>query len=175
MEKKEKFLLLGLLLVLILVVVVSLFIGGNKDTKSKKLSNDSEVVYKNAQQESEAVKESEKKDFIQIDVNKFIEYLNGESSMIVLVARPTCGYCQIAEPIIQNVAYEYDLNINYLNTDNFSEEDSDKFLNSNEMFKDDFGTPTLMIVSNNSIIDSVGLTDYAHYVDFFTRNSFIKE
>ena len=57
--------------------------------------------------------EAEKGDFIQIDINQYLEMYNGSEKQIILIARPTCHYCQIAEPILQNLVYEYKLNINY--------------------------------------------------------------
>ena len=175
MKEKEKFFIIGIVIMMVVLLFVSCFVGGKKTEMSTKLSNDSDEVYENAQKESTSIKSSEKKDFIQIDVKSFITYLEGSEQKIVLVARPTCQFCQIAEPIIQHVAYKYDLDINYLDTDNFSDDDSDTFFNSNELFQDDFGTPTLLIVKDNDIVDSVGLTDFAHYVDFFKKNGYIKE
>lgn len=174
MKGKEKIFIIVIIVLLVVLFVISFLVGG-KNSFSTTLSNNADEVYNNAQNESKLVNSNEKKDFVQIDVNKFIDYLNESKEQIILVARPTCQYCQIAEPIIQYVAFKYNLDINYLNTDNFSDEDSDRFINSNEMFQGDFGTPTLLIVKENSIVDSEGLTDYAHYVDFFTRNDFIKE
>ena len=46
---------------------------------------------------------------------------------------------------------------------------------SDEFFKEGYGTPILLVVGEGKIIDKVdGLTDSAHYVDFFKRNEFIK-
>ena len=71
----------------------------------------------NAEKESESVKSNEIKELNNINVSDYLEFYAGEESKLVLVARPTCHYCQIAEPILQNIAYKYDLEINYLNTD----------------------------------------------------------
>ena len=100
---------------------------------------------------------------------------NGSEKQIILIARPTCHYCQIAEPILQNLIYEYKLNINYLNTDNFEENDQQTLINSDEKFSNGLGTPTLVVVGEGQIYDNVdGLTDKAHYKEFFKKNGYIK-
>lgn len=176
--KENKKLAIVLIIVIVLLIIVSAGIGGgkSKDNLSSKLSStDADSILSNAQNESSAVKDNEKKDFTQIDVDKYLEYYAGSENKIVLLARPTCHYCQIAEPIIQNIAYKYDIDINYLNTDNFTDDAQKKFINSNETFKEGYGTPYLMIVANNKIVDSVdGVTDAAHYKEFFKKFGYIK-
>lgn len=175
--KENKKLAIILIIVIVLLVIVSACIGGKSksSTPNKSSSTDAETILTNAQNESSAVKDKEKKDFTQINVDKYLEYYAGSENKIVLLARPTCHYCQIAEPIIQNVAYKYDIDINYLNTDNFSDDDQKKFINSDDTFKNGYGTPYLMIVANNKIVDSVdGVTDTNHYEEFFKKNGYIK-
>ncbi len=174
MEKKEIGLIVGTLLVLC-VIIASFTIKPKTNGNSENLSNDMNVIIANAEKESASVTEEEKKEFININVEQYLEYYNGSEKKIVLLARPTCHYCQIAEPIIQKVAKEYDLDIYYLNTDEFTEDDQQTFVNSDEKFKTGFGTPFLMILKDGGITDSVdGLTDYAHYVYLFRKNSIIK-
>ena len=175
--KENKKLAIILIIVIVLLVIVSACIGGKSksSTPNKSSSTDAETILTNAQNESSAVKDKEKKDFTQINVDKYLEYYAGSENKIVLLARPTCHYCQIAEPIIQNIAYKYDIDINYLNTDNFSDDDQKKFINSDDTFKNGYGTPYLMIVANNKIVDSVdGVTDTNHYEEFFKKNGYIK-
>ena len=125
--------------------------------------------------ESKAVKDSETKEFTDINVDKFIEYYKGEDNKIVLLSRPTCAYCQIAEPILKNISYKYNIEINHINTDEMTEEDFTKLSNVNKEFES-FGTPFLVIVSNNKIIDKVsGLTITSSYEKFFKQYKFINK
>ena len=166
-----------LIIVSILLIVLLLLsaLVGTKEKEDQTLSNDPEVVYANAQKESASVDSKEQKEFIGIDINQYLEMYNGTDKKIVLIARPTCHYCEIAEPILKNIAYLNNLDINYLNTDELTEEDSNTLTTSNEYFESGLGTPTLLIVGNSTIIDHVdGLTDKAHYIDFFKKNEFIK-
>ena len=162
---KNNKIIIGIIAVVALLMI-SFFITPKKNNEKQNKENntniteDANTILANAQKESTNIKDSEKKDFINIDVNKYLEYFNGTEKKIILIGRPTCHYCEIAEPILHNVAFEYNLDINYLNIDNFSE---------------GFGTPTLLIVSEGKIHDKVdGLTDKTHYIEFFKLNDFIK-
>lgn len=176
MKNNKILIILGIVLALILIIICSIVGTDSNNTKTDKATEDGQTIVTNAQKESEAVKDDEKKEFTQINVDKYLEYYAGEENKIVLVARPTCHYCQIAEPILQNISFKYNIEINYLNTDEFSDDDQTKFINSDDTFKDGFGTPFLLIVSNDKIVSSVnGLTDEAHYISFFKTNGFINE
>ena len=165
----------GVIGIIILLIVVMICITLDP-SKNKKISNDPEIIMENAEEESEEYSNSkEQKKFTEINIDTYLEYYSGSESKIILIARPTCHYCQIAEPIIHKVAYDYDLDINYLNTDNFQEGDLNKLIGSDDMFSEGFGTPLLLVVKDNKIKDTVdGLTDYAHYEKFFKDNKFIK-
>lgn len=175
-KKKNKIIIsIAVSLLIIVLIIISFNIEDKEQKNTLTLSNDPDTIISNAKKENSSIGENEKKDLIQIDLNKYMEYYNGNEKKIVLLARPTCTYCQIAEPIIQNVSYEYDLEVNYLNTDELTEEETSDLIHSNEFLENNFGTPILLIISNNDIIDKVdGLTDKAHYVEFFKKNNYIK-
>lgn len=159
----------------IVLLVIVLIVGATIKPKEKdNTTTNGADILTNAQIESQNVKEDEQKEFSNINISEYLNMYNGEEKALVLVARPTCGYCQIAEPILHNIAYKYDININYLNTDDFSEEDFSEFENSNEKLKG-FGTPMLLVVNNGNINDTVdGLTDTTHYIEFLKKNEIIK-
>lgn len=142
------------------------------DTNSDNMTN----MVSKAQEESANISEDEKKDFKEIDVDTYLDLYKGDQKSIVLFSRPTCGFCQIAEPILHHVAYKYDLTINHVNTDEMSQDDSNNLSKSNDYFSNDFGTPLLVVVSDGKIVDMVsGLVDTSSYVSFFKDNGFIKE
>lgn len=129
-----------------------------------------------AQQESANVPDDEQKDFNDIDIDEYLDLYDGSEDSIVLFSRPTCGYCQIAEPILHHIAYQYKLTINHVNTDEMSSSDETKLVESDDYFSDGFGTPLLVVVSNGEIVDMVsGLVDTENYVKFFTKHGFIDE
>lgn len=175
--KKKYFGIIGVALVVVLLIVgASIKPKENKDS-GKELSNDTNVIINNAEQESVNASNdpSSLKELNEIRVSQYIEYYNSPDARIILVARPTCHYCQIAEPILRKIAFDYNLEINYVNIDNFEGDDASTFMASNEIFSEGISTPKILIVSNSQIIDQVnGLTDTAHYVEFFKENNFIK-
>lgn len=124
---------------------------------------------------TKSISEDEKKDFNEINVSLFKEIYNGDSNEVVLLSRPTCSYCQIAEPILQNISYKYDFLINHINTDNMSGEEYEELKSLDDRFRS-FGTPLLLVVSNNKIVDEVaGLVSSSDYVKFFKKYKFINE
>lgn len=177
MDKKKGLKIAGIVIGVLIVLVLAFTVGNKeeKTTTTAELSNNPSDILENAKKESAAVTEKDKKEFPQIDVDTYLEYYNGSEEKLILLARPTCGYCQIAEPILQKMAKDYDITIYYLNTDNFTDESQAKFIQSDELFQSGFGTPLLLIVKEGAIVDKVdGLTDTAHYKEFFTGHGYIQ-
>ena len=147
--------------------------NSNSSTTSSSSASD---MTSRAQEESANVPDDEQKDFNDIDIDEYLDLYDGSEDSIVLFSRPTCGYCQIAEPILHHIAYQYKLTINHVNTDEMSSSDEKKLVESDDYFSDGFGTPLLVVVSNGEIVDMVsGLVDTDSYVSFFTDNGFIDE
>lgn len=162
------------------VVVIGCFFATSNITKEGTgvQTGSSDDITARAQQEAASVNDDERKEFTKAeDVDHYLNLYNAtDKKRLVLLASPTCGYCQIAQPILENIAFEYDLKIYYLDSSAFDGEDQSKFISSNEIFAEGFGTPMLLLVSDGKIHDSVdGLVDRAGYVEFFKRNGFISE
>jgi len=121
--------------------------------------------------------------FTDIDINGYLEKMESEEPSIVYVARPGCSWCQKESPIIKKLGGQYNLTINYLNTDPFWDSDANTyteagqmFINSSEKYADGFGTPNTIIVGNGEIIDGeFSYVDEATLKDLFVRNGFINE
>jgi len=166
----------------IIVILVLVIVGGgmflvptdsskNKDTGVSDSNNIEELAI----EESNNILDNEKKTLNEVTLSQYLDLYNGTTDSIVLIARPTCYYCQIAEPIIQNVAYKYDLTINYLNTDNLNEEDQASLIKSDDYFES-FGTPVILIVGDGKIKNKLeGLTISDYYISFFKETGFIVE
>lgn len=147
----------------------------NNDVYSNSNDTSGTDITSQAQAESNSISEDEKGNFVDIDVNTFTNMYNQADKKVVLFSRPTCGYCQIAEPILQNMIYKYNIEINHVNTDEMSEDDFTTLTNTNSIFEE-FGTPLLVVVSNGEVSDSVnGLTNTDGYLEFFKKNGFINE
>lgn len=125
--------------------------------------------------ESEEVVETinlENSGFNKLTMDKYLELIKSEEKSIILVARPTCGYCEKFSPILKEAAEEMKLTINYVNTDEFTNEDWDTFTNSLEyLAKEDWGTPLTIIVQNGKVIaDNNGYVELEDIKTFFKTN-----
>lgn len=148
----------------------------DSSNSTEQTSNDAMDMTTRAQEESANVSDDEKKDFNDIDIDRYLELYDGDENAIVLFSRPTCGYCQIAEPILHHIAYQYDLTINHINTDEMDSDDETNLVQSDDYFSEGFGTPLLLVVSDGKIVDKIsGLVDTDTYVKFFTTNGFIEK
>ena len=75
------------------------------------------------------------------------------------------------EPVVEEVANELGIPVNYLNLTNLSSEESNKLSKSNSYLKkNQWGTPTTLFMVGDKVIDSIG-----QYVDKDTFVSFVKE
>ena len=83
--------------------------------------------------------------------------VNDGSAFIVVIERTGCGYCQKYMPLVEEVAKEKKIAINYLNTDNMSQEEVNKLSTTNKYLKrNDWGTPTTLFMLGDRIVDSIG-------------------
>jgi len=110
-----------------------------------------------------------------INYEKYDNYVNGKENKIIVVSQTGCSYCESAKPVLNALAKENDIEINWLNITELSEEEQTKVVQSLDIFNEDFGTPLIMIVSNKKVVDSIqGYENKDQYVEFFKKNNFIK-
>lgn len=152
----------GVIVTLILVIVfgASYFTSELKECGNK----DSSV---NSQESGESL-------LTNISIDDYLSFKEGTDAAIIYVARPTCTYCQEEEPILNDIVSEYGITVNYLNTDELDDEGQSKLINSDDYFSEGYGTPLLLIVKDNKIVDKIeGLTSKDEIVDFFKEYNFI--
>ncbi len=170
MKNKSDIIFIIVSIFVLVIITISSYYYYNKENKKEK--SDIETDFFNAVlQESKEVKN--KKDFNKINVDQYLELYNGSKDAVVLVGQDGCQYCDVAEPIIQGIMYDNNIEVNYLLTNDFTEETESKFMNSNERLKS-FSTPLLLIVSNGEIKDEVdSLMHTEDYIKFFKDNNII--
>lgn len=170
--KKNNFVIIGVI-ALILLILISFTIGNNGE---KELSRESQNIVDQATKEVERLKVEDKKDLTTITADEYLEYYNGDTPTLILLSKPTCEYCLLAEPILEYIAYRYDLDIKYINIEGISAEDQYKIAESDERYSEGFGTPNLLVVGGGKTIDVVdGLDVLDQYVEFLKKNNFIEE
>ena len=175
LSKREKVLIaIIIILSIALLVCLSELMSKNTSSKSTKTDNDTvettgdESSSTQAIKDSESIKDEEKGDFNNISIDDYLELKKGSEKSIIFIARPTCEYCAIQEPITRYLVYKYGLEINYLNTDEMEADAQNKLTKSSDIFKDGVSTPTTLIVQNDEVVDAViGLMDLEHYTKFF--------
>ena len=141
--------------------------------KVREVNEDS--LYEIAVKDAAEVDDDKRKSPKQISIDDYIDLYNEGEKKIVLLSRPTCGYCQIATPILENIIYETGIEINYINSDELGDDGNAKLVSSSEYFNDGFGTPLLLVIGDGEIKDTVeGLTSKDNYIEFFKKNDFLE-
>ena len=113
---------------------------------------------------------------METSVSDYLDVLQSEDKNIVFIGRPTCSYCVKLKPHLEEIADENNLKIYYVNIDEMSEEDTDKFFSSTDAFdKENLSTPMVLITKDGKVIDSnTGYMEKSKYEDFFKKNELIK-
>ena len=112
-----------------------------------------------------------------VDYSGYKKVIGSSGTSILVIGQTTCGYCIKAKPILNQVAADKNVLINYLNITKLSDEEKQKFTSKLDYFKDndDWGTPLTLIIKDGQVIDSAnGLLSYDGYVDLFSKNGLIK-
>lgn len=112
--------------------------------------------------------------FNELSMDEYLELIKEDEKNIILVARPTCSYCELFTPILKEAADNMDLEINYINTDSFTDEDWTTFTASlSYLSEEDWGTPLTLIVQNGEVVaDNGGYVDLSTIKTFFEENGF---
>ena len=107
-----------------------------------------------------------------IGYDEYEKLLNGNENSVVVVGQSTCGYCVQAKIILNKIAEEKDVEINYLNISYLKEEEGEKFESSLDYFEDEqWGTPLMLIVKDGELVDIIEqLVTEDEYIEFLEEN-----
>lgn len=147
--------------VVLIVFIVILAAAGVSYFKDDSLSSNKTVTLETA-------------GFNELSMDEYLELIKEDEKNIILVARPTCSYCELFTPILKEAKDDMDLDINYINTDSFTNEDWTKFNNSlSYLSEEDWGTPLTLIVQKSEVVaDNGGYVDLSTIKTFFEENGF---
>lgn len=163
-------------LVLIIVFGASYFTSELKECDNGGSTTTTTSSTNNSSNDSSDISEDEQADLNEIDIDEYLDLKEGSEASIIYIARPTCHYCQEMEPIVKNIVYEYGIEVNYLNTDELDDEGQSKLIKSDDYFSEGYGTPLLLVVKDDEIVDiQEGLSDKDTTVNFFKDNGLIEE
>lgn len=166
-ESKNNELVCKILKVFGIILVVAIVIGvaiGVSNIKKDDTNSDNNVE----------TTELEKAGFNEVTLSEYLDLVKSSEKSIILVARPTCGYCQKFTPILKQAMEDMNLTINYIDTDKFSEDDWTPFTESLDYLKSEqWGTPLTLIVQNGeAIAENNGYVELDTIKEFFTNNGF---
>ena len=181
-DKKKEQIKTATIIILLLVIVFggSYFaseIKSNKNTSSKTTTttNDQKDTATDSDNDAE-ISEDKQAELNSIDIDKYLSLKKGSDKSIIYISRPTCHYCQQEDPIIKNIVYETKVTVNYLNTDELDDDGNTKLIKSDDYFSEGYGTPLILVVQKNKIVDKIeGLTSKEDIVSFFKKYDFIKD
>ena len=140
---------IALIVVVVLVIIVGIFAFG-KNTEAK-------IEY-----ELPLTLEGDS-GLSEITYTEYKEKMESEKPLIVIIERTTCSHCINYMPVAEQFASDYNIPMYYINTDNLSQDEFTSLQKSNTFFKkkkDNWGTPTTIILVGNQAIDYLeGETD----------------
>lgn len=122
-----------------------------------------------------------KDEFANLSILSYSEYeklLEEGNRSIVVIGQTGCTYCEKAKPILNEIADEYDVTINYLNITDLSEDESKDLFNSLEYLKklENIGTPLTLLIKDKKVVGHLdGAQSKSSFVKFFKENKIIGE
>ena len=85
-------------------------------------------------------------------IKEIEDVMNSSDAKVIYMARPTCYYCNLLEPITDSLKEEYNLDYYYINTDELSNSELSKVLKLFDRTTDTFGTPYLIITKDGKVV-----------------------
>lgn len=149
----------GLMFILIVIFVVAIFLMMNYNKKD--YNNSTPTNPGNTNEIIENENEIKTK-------NEFDNIKKSKNYSIVVVISNNCHYCEIFNPILEDVIQEYNVNIYYLNIDS-------NFYNSVDLDTSVYGTPTTIIYKNDKVINNIrGYKEKNDLINILKKNGVIK-
>lgn len=137
--KKSDYILIGAVLLIVLIGIFS-----SKGTKAME-----DVEY--------PLTLSGKAGLNQITYSDYKNLVDNGEAFILIIERAGCGYCQMYMPIIEEIVKEKKISILYIDTDTLTEEEFNELSTKNAYLKrNNWGTPTTLLMLGNRVLDSIG-------------------
>lgn len=115
--------------------------------------------------------------FTEITYEQYKEKVANNELFLVVIVKDGCGYCEMYEPVVEEVAGDYKLPFYYINLTNLSSEDKEELSTTNKYLKrNNWGTPTTLFMYGENIVDSIsGYVEKDTFVDFVKENFKVEE
>lgn len=100
--------------------------------------------------------------------------INSEETQIFYLARPTCHYCVLLEPITDQLKQDYHLEYNHINVDDLTTSQLTQILKKFGTSTSTFGTPYIVITKNGKVVgEQNGYSDENILFELFQKNGLI--
>lgn len=147
------------IVLILLVVVLLIVVGIVTSTKKEKIDIELPTIV-----EGEAGTRT-------ITYSEYEELIDSNKPFLAIIINDGCHYCEMYEPIVDEVANEYGIPVNYINLAKLSDDEYNSLSKSNSYLRTKkWGTPTTLFMLGDNVIDSI-----SQYVDKDTFVQFIKE
>lgn len=145
----------GIIIFLSLVVIVGLvYVISDKVSNheyNKTTSQPGQVENENPLLEpGEEISDDEKAPLASMDVQGLKKAISNKQHKFVFLGSEYCGWCNYQKPILQYLVYKYDVEINYLNVGEMTEDEYNTLASLHEDLAS-FGTPTFLVVDGGKI------------------------
>lgn len=114
--------------------------------------------------------------FVEIGVADYLVMKETDNLRVIHIGSPNCTWSKQLEPYLEEISEDYGITIYYINIDDFTDEEEETFTNSHEALKEEYGTPTLIVVGKGDIKGKFGgyTENKDAYIDFFKEHDLIK-
>lgn len=150
----------GIVLAVVIVIAAAVGVSYVKKDDSKADDNNN-VTLENA-------------GFNEVSLSEYLDLISRDEKSIILVARPTCTFCEKFTPVLKQAMDDMNLTINYVDTDKFSKEDWTTFSSSlSYLNSEEWGTPLVLIVQKGEVIaENNGYVELSVIKEFFSSNGY---
>ncbi len=179
-KKKEQLKTVAIIILVLIIVFGGSYLASeiksDKNTSSSKTTTSDNNNTSTDSDNSSSISEDKQAELNSIDIDEYLSLKKGSDKSIIYISRPTCHYCQQEDPIMKNIVYETKITVNYLNTDELDDDGNTKLIKSDDYFSEGYGTPLILVVQKNKIVDKIeGLTSKEDIMSFFKKYDFIKD
>lgn len=100
--------------------------------------------------------------------------LSSNEKQAIYIGRPTCSYCQLFEPILQEMKERYNFNYYYINTDEITKDQLAAILEKIGIDPNEFGTPYIAFMENGKMVDKqIGYVDAETFFPKLKENKYV--
>lgn len=136
------------------------------------------LVAKNSYDDQKKKEEKEQQEIAEsisnltvINLDKLENIFKSEDTKIVFIGSLTCPHCTSIKPKINSLAKELDIEINYLELSELSDDDQKRLYSMNKFLENGTSIPLVMAIKNNEVIDSfVGDLEKEAIESFLKKN-----